>query len=1149
MSAGGLNDLGLAGKSGLNIEAWLRGLGLEHYAEAFRENAIDGEILPKLTADDLKDIGVTVVGHRRKIFEAIAILRAASEPAPSAAQPPAPGPKTASAPKPVPAPAVQLVPSQAERRQLTVMFVDLVGSTELSSRLDPEEMGDLLRAYQDAVTGEVLRFQGHVAKFMGDGVLAYFGWPRAREDQTERAVRAGLAISEAVGRRPVPGGTKLAPRVGIATGLVVVGELVGTGVAQEQAVVGATPNRAARLQQLAATGTVVVDEPTRRLVGGLFELEELTDLALKGLSEPQRAYRVLGEGQAEGRFEALHGGADLAPLVGREHELALLLERWERAKDGDGQVVLLGGEPGIGKSRLLRSLRERLEGESYLPLSQYCSPSHRTSALYPVIGHIDRAAGLVRDDTPAQKLDKLESLLARATPDPGEAAPLIAALLSIPTGDRYPALGLTPQRQKERTLGVLLGQLASLAARAPVLEIFEDVHWADPTTLELMDLVIDRARSLHVLVLITYRPEFVPRWTGDAHVTLLTLSRLPRRQGAAMIEQVTGGRDLPPEVLEQIVERTDGVPLFVEELTKAVLESGLLTEEAEGYSLASPLPPLAIPSTLQDSLMARLDRHAPVKEVAQIGAVIGREFSHELLAAATGLSAADLDSATEQLVSSGLVFRRQTGRYMFKHALVQDAAYGSLLISRRQQLHARIAQLLEERFPETAEAEPELLAHHFGQAGLAEKAVAFHERAGRRALARSALAEALSQFSGALERLRELPPSEASLRRELAIRLALGSGYVAAHGVSAPVTAEAYRRAAALCEELDDTRELFPVLYGLCLCHLYAAELPEARAVAERLLRLAEADNDRGLSFFAHRAGGVSALPAGDFAEARSHLETALELYDADEHRSPAFVYAFDPRVVCLDYLARTLLPLGFPRRALDVNEEAIDEARRLAHQNSLALPLFFGGVLRQILDDRAGVEALASELARVADEAGFRFWGAGASILHGWTLAKGGDWAAGGAEIRRGTDAWRATGAEYMVPYFLALLAWTELGIGRAGAALQLLADARVRVERTGERWFATEILRLEGEAHMAFGRDRQAQAQACFAAALETAAGQGAKLWELRAALSLARVEPDTALLKRLRRLCTAVADDSLPELEAARVLVREGGLAQAS
>jgi class 3 adenylate cyclase/predicted ATPase len=1039
----------------LNIEAWLRGLGLEHYAEAFRENAIDGEILPKLTADDLKDIGVTVVGHRRKIFEAIAILRAASEPAPSAAQPPAPGPKTASAPKPVPAPAVQLVPSQAERRQLTVMFVDLVGSTELSSRLDPEEMGDLLRAYQDAVTGEVLRFQGHVAKFMGDGVLAYFGWPRAREDQTERAVRAGLAISEAVGRRPVPGGTKLAPRVGIATGLVVVGELVGTGVAQEQAVVGATPNRAARLQQLAATGTVVVDEPTRRLVGGLFELEELTDLALKGLSEPQRAYRVLGEGQAEGRFEALHGGADLAPLVGREHELALLLERWERAKDGDGQVVLLGG----------------------------------------------------------------------------------------------PALGLTPQRQKERTLGVLLGQLASLAARAPVLEIFEDVHWADPTTLELMDLVIDRARSLHVLVLITYRPEFVPRWTGDAHVTLLTLSRLPRRQGAAMIEQVTGGRDLPPEVLEQIVERTDGVPLFVEELTKAVLESGLLTEEAEGYSLASPLPPLAIPSTLQDSLMARLDRHAPVKEVAQIGAVIGREFSHELLAAATGLSAADLDSATEQLVSSGLVFRRQTGRYMFKHALVQDAAYGSLLISRRQQLHARIAQLLEERFPETAEAEPELLAHHFGQAGLAEKAVAFHERAGRRALARSALAEALSQFSGALERLRELPPSEASLRRELAIRLALGSGYVAAHGVSAPVTAEAYRRAAALCEELDDTRELFPVLYGLCLCHLYAAELPEARAVAERLLRLAEADNDRGLSFFAHRAGGVSALPAGDFAEARSHLETALELYDADEHRSPAFVYAFDPRVVCLDYLARTLLPLGFPRRALDVNEEAIDEARRLAHQNSLALPLFFGGVLRQILDDRAGVEALASELARVADEAGFRFWGAGASILHGWTLAKGGDWAAGGAEIRRGTDAWRATGAEYMVPYFLALLAWTELGIGRAGAALQLLADARVRVERTGERWFATEILRLEGEAHMAFGRDRQAQAQACFAAALETAAGQGAKLWELRAALSLARVEPDTALLKRLRRLCTAVADDSLPELEAARVLVREGGLAQAS
>ena len=968
----------------MDIEAWLRGLGLELYAQAFRDNAIDGEILPKLTADDLKDIGVTIVGHRRKMLEAIAALRAGNGPAP---------PPAAEEAHTLPTPAAA-APSQAERRQLTVMFVDLVGSTELSSRLDPEEMREVLRAYQDAVAGEVLRWEGHVAKFMGDGVLAYFGWPKAHEDDAERAVRAGLAITEAVAGLPARGGETLAARVGIATGLVVVGDLVGQGAAREEAVVGETPNRAARLQQLARPGTVVVGEPTRRLLGGLFELEELPAPALKGFAGPQRAYLVHGEGLAESRFEALHG-LGLTPLVGREHELALLLERWDRAKDGEGQVVLLGGEPGIGKSRLLRALRERLADEPCLPLSHYCSPFHQASALHPVIDLLERAAGFARDDTPAGKLDKLEALLARGTADLAGAAPLVAALLSVPTADRYPPLDLTPRRQKERTLEVLVDQVAGLARREPVLALYEDVHWADPTTLEALDLVIDRVRTLRALVVVTFRPEFAPRWTGDAHVNLLTLSRLGRRQGAAMVEQVAGGKALPPEVLEQIVERTDGVPLFVEELTKAVLELGLLEEGAGGYTLAGPLPPLAIPSTLRDSLMARLDRRAPVREVAQVGAVIGREFSHELLAAVAGLPEAELDHATEQLVTTGLVFRRggpAQAVYLFKHALVQDAAYGSLLISRRQQLHARIAQVLEERFPETAETEPELLAHHFGQAGLAEEAVDYHERAGRRALARSALAEALSQFGGALDRLRDLPPSEASLRRELAIRLALGSGHVAAHGFAAPATGEAYRRAIELCEELGDARELFPVLYGLCLYHLYAAELSEARAVAERLLRLAETDGDRGRSFFAHRAAGVSALPAGDFAGARSHLERALELYDPGEHRSPAFVYAFDPRVVCLDYLARTLLPLGFPRRALATNEEAIAEARRLAHQNSLALPLFFGGVLRQVLGDQAGVEALSGELARIAADAGFRLWQAGASILRGWTLAEAGE-------------------------------------------------------------------------------------------------------------------------------------------------------------
>ncbi|TIS62351.1 adenylate/guanylate cyclase domain-containing protein, partial [Mesorhizobium sp.] len=879
----------------MDIEQWLCGLGLQQYVTAFHDNAIDAEVLSELTETDLEKLGV-LLGHRKRLLKAIEGLRKQE---PRQAAPVAPAPMQSKG---------------AERRQLTVMFCDLVGSTALSARLDPEQMRDILRAYQDAVAGAIARFEGHVAKFMGDGALAYFGWPKVHENEAEGAVRAGLAVVEAVARLGEPGGAPLACRIGIASGLVVVGDLIGEGGAQEEAVVGDTPNLAARLQALAEPGTVMVSEQTRRLIGGLFEVEDLPALALKGFAVPQRAFRVRREGRAESRFEALHG-AGLAPLVGREHELGLLLERWERAKNGDGQVVLLAGEPGIGKSRLLQAFRERLADEPYLPLSQYCSPFHKTSTLHPVIGLLTRAAHLASDDPPSRKLDKLEALLVRGTSDVAGAAPLIAALVSVPADDRYPPLALTPQRQKERTLSVLLDQVAGLAKREPVLEVFEDVHWADATTLELLDLVVDRVRTLRAMVLITFRPEVTPRWTGHAHVTILTLSRLGRRQGTAVVEHLTGGKALPAEILEQIVARTDGVPLFVEELTKTVLESGLLKEEAGGYALTRPLPTFAIPSTLYDSLMARLDRLAPVREVAQIGAVIGREFEHELLASVAGMDEKGLAEALRQLVEAELAFRRgepPDATYVFKHALVQDAAYGSLLISRRQQLHARVASVLEERSPVTAEADPVLLAYHFGQAGLAEKAVEYHEKAGRRALARSAVAEALVHFRSALDQLQSLPRSEERLRRELAIRLALGSGSVAAYGFAAPATGEAYRRALDLCEELGEQGEIFPVVYGLCLYQLYRAALADMMSGAERLLALAEAGNDRNRLFFAHRAVGVSAFPAGDFPRARFHLEQALELYDPEAHRTPAFVYAFDPRVVCLDHLARTLLPLGF---------------------------------------------------------------------------------------------------------------------------------------------------------------------------------------------------------------------------------------------
>ena len=565
----------------VDVSRWLAEQGLGHHADAFEQNGIAGDILRELTDADLKELGLNL-GDRKRLLKAIAALDAG----------PTQDGVEAVEQRPV-------VPREAERRQLTVMFVDLVGSTALSHQLDPEDVRDVIRAYQNTVAEEITRFEGHVAKYMGDGILAYFGYPQAHEDEAERAVRAGLALVEAVQELCTPAGAPLAARVGIATGLVVVGDLLGEGAAREEAVVGETPNLAARLQALAEPGAVVVAASTRRLLGGLFALTDLGPVRLKGFAEPLAAWRVEGEGRAEGRFEALHGG-HLTPLIGRGHELGILLERWGWAKDGDGQVVLIAGEPGIGKSRLLRALREELSGEPHVALSHYCSAHHTNSALYPIITQLERAAAFAPDDCSEARLAKLEALLGQATEQVGEAVPLLAALLGIPVGERYPALNLTPQRQKQRTLEVLIEQLAGLARARPVLDLYEDLHWVDPSTLELLDLLIERVRTLRVLVIMTFRPEFNPPWSGHAHVTSLPLHRLGRRQGAAIVDQLTGGKSLPGEILEQIVAKTDGVPLFVEELTKTVLESGILRDAGDRYELAGPLPPLAIPSSLHE---------------------------------------------------------------------------------------------------------------------------------------------------------------------------------------------------------------------------------------------------------------------------------------------------------------------------------------------------------------------------------------------------------------------------------------------------------------------------------------------------------------------------------------------------------------------
>jgi class 3 adenylate cyclase len=795
------------------IANWLEKLGMSEYAQRFVENRVDLSVLPDLTDQDLEKLGV-LLGDRRKMLRAIRDL----------------GNVWAA----VTAPAVRLETkstrrAEAERRQLTVMFADLVGSTALSTKLDPEDLREIISAYHRCCAEVIVKHGGFVARYMGDGVLAYFGYPQAHEHDAERAVCAGLALVEAVPKLATRAGSPLQVRVGIATGLVVVGDLIGTGAAQEQAVVGETPNLAARLQALAEPGTVVIAPSTRRLTGGLFEYRDLGSVALKGFGGNVLAAQVLGAGAAESRFEALR--ATTTPLVGREEEIELLMRRWHQAKGGDGCVVLVSGEPGIGKSRIAETVAERISPEPHTRLRYFCSPHHQDSALYPSIAQLERAAGFRREDTSAQRLAKLEAVLSQGTNGLTEIVPLLADLLSISTGDRYLPLNVTPQKRKEKTLHAQLAWVEELAARQPVLMVFEDIHWSDPTTRESLDLLIDRIPALRVLLIITFRSEFPPPWIGHSHLTKLNLNRLRKWQCAEMIAHVAGGKALPKEIADQIVDRTDGVPLFIEELTKSVLESGVLTETGDRYEIGGRVPQLAIPATLQASLLARLDHLAPVREVAQIGAALGRQFSHELISAVASMPQRQVDDALAQLVSAELIFRRGTppdAEYTFKHALVQDAAYDTLLRSRRQLLHAQIASTLEDCFPEIVAAQPALLAQHCAEAALIEKAVEYWLKAGRRAMAQWAITEAVAQLRKGLDLLLLSMPDGASRQeQELDLQMALGHALLATEGYAAPQAGQAFARARQLCEELHRPPKL-RVLAGQFSFRLVRAELLQA---------------------------------------------------------------------------------------------------------------------------------------------------------------------------------------------------------------------------------------------------------------------------------------------------------------------------------
>ena len=1080
----------------LDIDGWLRGIGLDQYIELFRANDVDGEVLPKLTADDLISMGVTSVGHRRKLLQAIAALGAE---------------------------VAATAHADAERRQLTVMFCDLVGSTALSSQLDPEDYREIIAAYHRAVAASVARLDGFVAKYMGDGILVYFGYPGAHEDDAERAVRAGLDSIAAVSRLDIKS-AKLQARVGAATGLVIVGDLIGEGSAQEQSVVGETPNLAARLQNLAAPDSIVISQGTRQLIGDLFEYRDLGAVEVKGIATPVPAWQVLRPSVVASRFEALRGAA-LSRLIGRDEEIDLLLRRWTRTKAGEGQIVLISGEPGLGKSRITAALEERLHAEPHLQLRYFCSPYHQESALFPFIDQLGRASGFARDDPPAARFEKLEALLARAAA-PDEDVALLADLMSLPVSDRHQLPNLNPQRKKERTLEALIRQLEGLAHLQPVDMVFEDAHWIDPTSRELLDLIVERVRSLPVLLIVTFRPDFQPPWTGQPQVSMLALNRLDRRDRIALVDQIAGGKALPDEVVAQIADRTDGVPLFVEELTKSVLESGLLRAEADRYVLDGALPPLAVPTTLHASLMARLDRLTSVRLVAQTGAAIGREFSYALLRAVSRLPEDELQAAITRLVASELVFQRGTppdAVYAFKHALVQEAAHGSLLRNARQQLHAQIAEALETQSPELMDTQPGLFAQHYAEAGLVEKSVASWGKAGHSSAARSAMVEAAAQFQRGLDQLARLPDTPERQRRELELCSSLGAVFFAVKGHAALETGQVYARARELWEQLGSPTEFLQIPFAQSLHHVVRGELSLAQRLDTNLLRLSRQRNDLAGLVLGHFSSGRTLMCTGRFSVSRSHLEAGLALYDPILHRSLLDHAAHRPDVHSQAELGIVLFCLGYPDQALARSNEAIGEARRLAHPPTLALSLALGTVLLSLVGDNAGLAERTDQLIAVTTEQGFPRWRAMGTIYRGWLKVKKGDVAEGTSLLRSGSAAYSATGAEAWMPHYISLRAAACEVAAQTEEAVTLLDDALQLVERTGDRWFAAELDRHKGQLLLRQGHSEAAEE--LYRKALSIAQEQEAKLWEIRAAASLARLRRDQGRPAEARDLLAPV------------------------
>lgn len=1067
----------------MDVTRWLGEIGLAQYAELFRANDIDADILRDMKLEDLKELGVSSFGHRKKLLSAIASLGAETGRTSPAAQ----------------ERAVQRSPGpEGERRQLTVLFVDLVGSTALSSMLDPEDLRELMRGYQDGVSAAIREAGGFVAKYLGDGILAYFGYPQAREDAAEQAVRAGLAaIAASNAITPAKGGT-LKVRVGIATGPVVVGDIVGEGLAREVNVTGETPNLAARLLDIADPGQVVIADATRRLIGNLFDVQPLGPRTLKGLAEPVAVYAVLDVRPVVSRFEAVRA-ARQGRFVGRGQDVGLLQDRWEHAKAGEGQVVLLSGEAGIGKSRICDAFYERIAGEPHHRIRFQCSPQHTHSPLHPVIVQLTYATKIQLADDPETKAEKLAGSLGRGT---NEARALILSLLGGPRPEDSRLASLDSGRRRQLTLEALADQLAVLTAERPTLLLLEDAHWIDPSTQDLMTLMVERAATMALLVVVTHRPEYLPPWSANPIATQLALNRLPRAQVIGLLASLAG-KPLPEAVVDHIVARTDGIPLYVEEMFGALREGGILAERDEGYFIARPLDGVAVPITLQDSLMARLDRPGSAKEVAQIGAVIGREFSHEILAAVAGIDQSALASGLGDLVAAGLIFARGAApatTYTFKHALVQDAAYGSLLRRRRQELHRRIAEWVEAELPALVDQQPELIAHHYTEAESIGPAIRLWTKASETSIARSANAEAVHQAQRGLSLVPRMPDGPPRWRIELALQSNLSLALSQLHGSATPKLLPVFVRARLLSEQLDDLPSLIRTLRRQGSFHGWRSEYSAARRLGEDLTRI----DDRNSQMLGHTLIGWCFHWLGEYVPGVTHFESAHELYRPEERDVDVTL----SQVMSWSFLAKGRFILGYPDRAAAASEAILAEARGWKVQFTLCQALFLAALLDLYRRSDAEARAKLEEMIPMASALGFRSWSAQGRVAYAVLQSRSGDTGGGLATAREAYAEIRALGQTCWQTGFTLFLAECCERMGEIDEAFGHLAAALEAASITGERWNLPELHRVRGEWLITHDRGGAAEAEALFRRAIEVAQAQESRIWELRAACSLGRL-----------------------------------------